>query len=168
MQHLKEFVLSEGACYQDLVRATGNVPTRHDAKPDDEGLDGWLFLMWTPARDFALLYLENKAEPPRLSGFTANARYRWTWFDPRRGEWLEPVVVTAAADGAVELPPLPAASGADRAAKIVSARRGRCRRRDASVFLGLSVGRHEPAGGNPARHAIRHFHTAALATCRSC
>ena len=121
MKHLKTFVLSEGDRYQELELASRDVSTRQATNPLDEGLDGWSFLMRTPARDFALAYFENKAEAPKLAGFTANARYTWTWFNPRTGEWLPKIEVTADADGLVATPTFPNATDSeisDWAAKI--------------------------------------------------
>jgi len=95
MQHLKTFVLSEGARYQQLVLASHDVSTRRTANPLDEGLEGWTFLMRTPARDFALAYFELQAARAELTGFVPDARYRWRWFDPRNGVWLAELIVSA-------------------------------------------------------------------------
>ena len=61
MQHLRTFVLSEGASYQELLLAS-KISTRA-AFPTRlaDGLDGWSFLMRTAKQDFALAYFENKA-----------------------------------------------------------------------------------------------------------
>lgn len=107
MQHLKTFVLSEGDRYQQLELASQDVSTRRHTNPLDEGLDGWSFLMRTAARDFALAYFENKAEPPQLLGFTPNASYTWTWFNPRTGAWLPAQKITADAQGTLATPSFP-------------------------------------------------------------
>ena len=122
MQHFRDFVLSEGARYQELKLASADLSTRQAANPRDDGLDGWSFMMRTPERDFALLYFENKAETPTLAGFTAGARYRWTWFNPRRGGWGPTVDVTADSAGKMSAPAFPAAEPDiinDWAAKLV-------------------------------------------------
>jgi hypothetical protein len=124
MQHLKNFILSEGDRYQQLVLASPDVSTRRETNPLDEGLDGWTFMMRTPARDFALLYFENKATPAQLSGFTANARYRWIWFNPRTGAWSPAFNLAADATGTLASPAFPAPTGTeieDWAAKILLA-----------------------------------------------
>jgi len=123
MRHLRDFVLSEGARYQELELASADISTRAATKPEDEGLDGWAFMMRTPARDFALLYFENKAHLPRLSGFTVEGRYVWTWFNPRAGKWFEPLEVVAAGDGTLAPPAYPVSESDgvnDWAAKIIS------------------------------------------------
>lgn len=109
MAHLKKFILSEGDRYQQLELAASDVSTRQGTDPLDEGLEGWAFMMRTAARDFALLYFENKAAPAQLAGFTANARYRWTWFNPRTGAWSPPQTVAADASGTLATPAFPAA-----------------------------------------------------------
>ncbi|HYD83567.1 MAG TPA: DUF4038 domain-containing protein [Opitutus sp.] len=122
MRHLKNFVLSEGDRYQQLELASQDVSTRRKTNPLDEGLDGWSFLMRTAARDFALAYFENKAEPPQLHGFTPNATYTWTWFNPRTGEWLPSQTADADPSGTLMTPAFPTdrdnTSLADWAARI--------------------------------------------------
>jgi hypothetical protein len=123
MRHLATFVLSEGPRYQELELASGDVASRGGANPQDEGLDGWTFMMRTAARDFALVYFENKVQPPELKGFASGARFRWTWFDPRTGEWSAPVELEATAAGTIAPPSRPAAGAPagmnDWAAKLV-------------------------------------------------
>lgn len=107
MQHLKNFVLSQGDRYQQLMPASGDIAPRSIPDALADGLDGWSFLMRTPQRDFALAYFENGAPRAQLRGFTPRAPYRWQWFDPRSGTWSETVMVTADARGAIAMPPLP-------------------------------------------------------------
>lgn len=124
MQHLKSFVLSEGARYQDLE------PTSRDLEPRSipgalaDGLDGWSFLMRTPQRDFALAYFESQASVARLRGFVPDANYSWTWFDPRSGTWSAPVRVRADPHGVLASPAFPAGGSlarTDVAARLVRA-----------------------------------------------
>ena len=120
MRHLKTFVLSEGARYQELAPASRDLSPRGipDAKAD--GLDGWSFLMRTPDRDFALAYFEYRAISPRLAGFTPRANYQWSWFDPRSGEWSRPRTVEADKSGVIVAPPFP--EGGNQATRDVAAR----------------------------------------------
>lgn len=122
MRHLRDFVLSEGVRYQDLKLASAGLSTRANVDPQDEGLDGWAFMMRTAERDFALLYFEHRAEPPTLNGFTPGARYRWTWFNPRTGAWGPEAELAATSAGVLAVPGLPvdpASSMTDWAAKLV-------------------------------------------------
>lgn len=122
MRHLRDFVLSEGGRYQQLALASADVESRTKANPLDDGLDGWTFMMRNADRDFALLYFENKAEVTRLSGFSKNARYRWTWFNPRTGSWTQDGLVVADAVGTILSPAFPSGAPAtinDWAAKLV-------------------------------------------------
>ena len=59
MQHLRNFVLSEGARYQQLTLASQDLEPRSIPDALADGLDGWSFLMRTPQADFALAYFEN-------------------------------------------------------------------------------------------------------------
>jgi hypothetical protein len=125
MQHLRSFVLSEGAKYQNLQPASDAVEPRAAAGAIDDGLDGWSFMMRTPAADLALLYFENGAAPSRLTGFPPRGSYRWTWFDPRAGTWGAPQKLRADARGVIARPSAPSrgpAGADDWAAKLVAAR----------------------------------------------
>jgi hypothetical protein len=124
MQHLKTFVLSEGARYQELQLASTDMSPRSIPEALADGLDGWSFLMRTTQRDFALAYFENKALRPTIKGFQRSKRYSWTWFDPRTGAWSDPVTLTAGSDGTLAAPAFPnggAQSAEDIAAKILLA-----------------------------------------------
>jgi hypothetical protein len=122
MQHLKTFVLSEGVRYRELELAAGDIEPRSIPDAKGDGLDGWSFLMRTPARDFALAYFERRALRPSLKGFTAGARYRWTWFEPVTGAWSKPLTLRADAAGVLVAPAFAPGGGAaerDVVAKIV-------------------------------------------------
>jgi len=83
-------------------------------------------MMRTSARDFALLYFENHAPQARAAGWSPDAPYTFTWFDPRTGEWRDAIVLRAGANGEIQLPPFPGGANiaaTDWAAKIV-ARKG--------------------------------------------
>jgi hypothetical protein len=122
MQHLRSFVLSEGARYQELELAAQDLLPRSIPGALADGLDGWSFLMRTPQRDFALAYFENKALQPQIQGFTPGARYRWSWFDPRTGAWTASLSLKADSKGNIAAPPF--ADGGmqatqDMAAKLI-------------------------------------------------
>jgi hypothetical protein len=120
MQHLRSFVMSEGARYQDLVPASGDLDPRSIPDAKGDGLDGWSFLMRTPSADYALAYFENKALATRLKGFVAGARYRWTWFDTVKGSWGASVNLRADAQGVLASPAFP--QGGRQATADVAAR----------------------------------------------
>ena len=118
MQHLKNFILSEGGRYQQLELASADLHPRIADGSSADGLDGWSFMMRTADRGFALLYFETKASRPTLAGLTPNARYTWTWFNPRDGTWLAPLALTAEATGTLAAPAFPDAIH-DWAAKLL-------------------------------------------------
>jgi hypothetical protein len=107
MQHLKAFILSEGARYRELELGATDLKQRSAKASTDDGLDGWSFMMRTAAKDFALLYFELKSERTPVAGLTPNAAYRWTWFDPRNGTWSEPLEAKTDANGNLESPAFP-------------------------------------------------------------
>lgn len=129
MRHLRDFVLSQGARYQQLEPASDDIAPRSIPGALDNGLDGWSFLMRTPQRDFALAYFENRAVRPRLNGFIAGRVYDWTWYNPRTGRRTDPVAVTADDRGTLSVPAFPASgsgdadhAGTDHAARILARR----------------------------------------------
>lgn len=107
MKHLREFVLSAGDRYQDLELANTDLNPRADPNSLADGLDGWTFMMRTASKDFALLYFELNAPRSQLKGFAANKAYRWSWFNPRTGEWSAEQNVTANTAGELSTPDFP-------------------------------------------------------------
>ncbi|MGE5127140.1 MAG: DUF4038 domain-containing protein [Betaproteobacteria bacterium] len=121
MQHLGRFVLSEGDRYQQLQLASADLVPRASPGASDDGLDGWGFMMRSPDRALALLYFEVKSVRPSLAGMTADARYRWRWYDPREGRWLPAVVLRSDGHGTLRAPAFPdgaAQAALDWAAKV--------------------------------------------------
>jgi hypothetical protein len=107
MKLLRDFVLSEGARYRDLQLASSQVEPRRPDDNSESGLDGWGFLMRTPEKDLGLFYFENRARRARTTGWNPGAAYRFTWYNPRTGEWSGPTNLTADSQGALQLPPFP-------------------------------------------------------------
>lgn len=118
MAPLRDFVLSEGSRYRDLILANDALSPRASKEAVTDGLDGWSYLMRTPDKTFALAYFEWKSTPPKISGMTANSRYRWLWFNPETGQWMKPLTLSADANGVLTAPPCPSAR--DWAAKILA------------------------------------------------
>lgn len=125
LRHLGAFVLSEGARYQDLAPASAELRPRAAPGSTPDGLDGWSFLARSPERDFALLYFEHRSVPPAVTGLTPGARYRWTWFNPRNGDWGPALDLVATAEGDLASPAFPAGEPGhinDWAAKLIRVR----------------------------------------------
>jgi hypothetical protein len=123
MRGLGTFMLSEGIRYRELQLASDSLSARKAPGSPDNGLDGWSFLMRTPDRTLGLLYFEYQAQRGRAAGWTPNARYTLTWFDPRTGTWGASITLTADKTGTLDLPAFPgggAVAPTDWAAKIVA------------------------------------------------
>ncbi len=122
MRHLAAFVMSEGNKYQNLRPASQNIHPQKAPDSPPRGLDGWSYMMITPQKDFALLYFENKAVLPTLSGFEPNSSYKFRWYDPRTGRWSQSVTVKTDDNGTLDIPDFPGGqnpASIDWAAKIV-------------------------------------------------
>lgn len=107
MQHLSSFIMSEGDKYQLLELSSQNIHPRKAPNSPENGLDGWSFMMRTPAKDFALLYFENQSVLPRLSEFKPKTLYFIEWFNPSNGEWRDKITVNTDNSGILFLPIFP-------------------------------------------------------------
>jgi len=87
--HIRKFLLSEGATFQDMVLASNELNPRKSARSHPNGLDGWAFMMCTPNKDLSMIYFENKCEIPEITNLQANKTYRVYWFDPVSGKWMK-------------------------------------------------------------------------------
>lgn len=105
MTHLKAFVLSEGARYQDLVpNAEWVCPSKtHQI----EGNRGWAYGARTADQTLFKLYFEADCPPSHVRGALRLTDYAATWFDPRTGEWIAAGVLTSSVDGQLDLPAFP-------------------------------------------------------------
>jgi hypothetical protein len=114
MTHLRDFVLSEGARYQDLEPNVDLVtPNRTAATSTNVG---WAYCARTPDRALFMLYFETGAASPHLRGALAHRTYDAWWFDPRTGAWRDVGPLTADAWCRIALPQLP--SSEDWAMKV--------------------------------------------------
>ncbi|MCF3648760.1 DUF5060 domain-containing protein [Synoicihabitans lomoniglobus] len=109
MQHLRDFVLSAGdTAYTELIPASDDLHPRKSPHSIDDGLDGWSFMMRAPAGDAALLYFEMGAVGTTLHGLRSAQNFQWRWFNPRTGEWGQPIHLRSDADGHLASPDFPA------------------------------------------------------------
>ena len=100
MRHLKEFMLSEGPAYQDLV------PCRESLDPNQisDGLEewylsGWSHMMRTQDARLVMLYFEVDCPVARVSALPPGILYEAKWFSPSTGVW------TPAAEGPLKTDP---------------------------------------------------------------
>jgi len=111
MQYLRDFVLSEGRLYQQLVPLKELLePHKTQVSEDFEGWDGcagWAYCSRTPDKKLFLLYFERGSSKAVLSGAIPRGEYAAQWFDPRKGEWIEPGNLRADEAGVIELGDFP-------------------------------------------------------------
>ncbi|HEX2936100.1 MAG TPA: DUF5060 domain-containing protein [Bacteroidales bacterium] len=122
MQHLKAFIFSEGGRFQNLQPAWRNIHPQKATNAPEKGLDGWSYMMITPEKDLALLYFENQAVVPEITGFTPNKSYSLAWFNTVNGSWSEKIILKSNKKGVIAIPSFPEGNkiaGHDWAAKII-------------------------------------------------
>ncbi|NQU84406.1 MAG: DUF4038 domain-containing protein [Mariniphaga sp.] len=124
MPYLKEFIMSEGSKYQNLVPASKDINPQKAPGSPEKGLDGWSYMMRTLEKDFALLYFENMSVLPELEGFEINTAYSLEWFIPVSGKWKRSIKIISDEIGIIILPEFPDGNNPslkDWALKIVKA-----------------------------------------------
>lgn len=122
MQHLSAFILSEGAEFQQLQPHQQHLHPQKAKNSSVRGLDGWSLMMLNAEKDLGMLYCENGAELPKISGLKDNSNYSFQWFDPRNGEWKEAQTIKSDRKGNLVIPQFPDGqnpSSTDWAAKIM-------------------------------------------------
>jgi len=108
MQHLGEFILSEGKIYQECVPAKELLIPHKAENSIDEDLDGWAYLLISPQKELAFTYFETGSEIPRVNGLIADMKYKISWFDPVSGDWItDPKTITADENGMIRLESFP-------------------------------------------------------------
>ncbi len=107
MQHLADFILSEGDRYQALEPCHQDLNPQKAPGSPERGLDGWAYMMRTKEKDFALLYFENQSVLPEVSGFTPGASYSFQWYNTLSGEWLDEDLIKADEEGKLIIPVFP-------------------------------------------------------------
>lgn len=107
MQHLAEFILSEGDRYQALEPCHQDLNPQKAPGSPERGLDGWAYMMRTKEKDLALLYFENQSVLPEVSGFVPGASCSFQWYNTLSGEWLDAVIIKADEEGKLVMPVFP-------------------------------------------------------------
>jgi len=107
MQHLAEFILSEGNRYQALEPCHTDMHPQKAPGSPERGLDGWAYMMRTKDKDLALLYFENQSVLPEVTGFMPGGSYSFQWYNTLTGEWFDQVIIKADEGGKLVIPVFP-------------------------------------------------------------
>jgi len=115
MRHIKRFILSEGAGYQQLIPAADLLMPSRTGKP--KSCLGWAYCARTVDRKLFMLYFEKECPRAILGGATGCAKYAARWFDPCKGKWMGKAEMSLIADfdGKIVLPPFPGGAGKSKA-----------------------------------------------------
>lgn len=99
MAYLKDFILSEGKDYRDLVPDRASLAPNESAPGmEDWYLSGWSSLMRTADAGLLLAYFEVQSLRAQIKNLPAGARYQAQWFNPRTGGWGD------ASEGVLQVP----------------------------------------------------------------
>jgi hypothetical protein len=107
MKYLREFVVSESENFQKLELARQDLKPNKAPNAPEDGLDGWAYMMRTPDKKLAFLYLENESVLPSLSNFNIGSNYTFQWYNPEKGEWGKKIVIEANSSGILQIPDMP-------------------------------------------------------------
>ncbi len=126
MRHFKDFILSEGKAYRDLVPASEDLQPRYSPAGEEFNLDGWAFMMRAKDKTLAYLYFENLCQKSVIHHMIPYGTYSAQWFNPRTGHFsnMGQGVLIADRDGKIRLPDYPGGNSQtsdnqDWAAKLV-------------------------------------------------
>ncbi len=107
MQHLRTFLLSEGAKFQLLQPQPERLSPRRTKDEPATSLERWAHLLATGDQSLLMAYLEHGCAPITVAGLAPGASFEATWFNPRTGQWLKPRTLHADAKGALPLGDIP-------------------------------------------------------------
>jgi hypothetical protein len=117
MGYLRDYALSKGNRYQDLIPNAEWV-TPNKSGPA-KGNRGWAFCARTPERDLFMVYFEADCPQASIRSALPDRTYRAQWFDPRTGQWSDAGLLTADQRTYIRLPEQP--SSEDWALRLVLA-----------------------------------------------
>lgn len=87
VQYVREFLLSEGKRYQELIPDDELVSPNFQGKVS--GWRGWISCAATRKRDLIMGYSEKDAPRVHVRGLRPYDTYELSWYDPATGKWLE-------------------------------------------------------------------------------
>ncbi len=110
MQFLRDFALSIGKRYQDLVPDADLVsPNKTQVL---RGYEGWAYCARTADKKIFMAYFEGGGQKSQIRGASLNSTYRAEWFDPKNGKWSDAGsgAVHASHIGIIDVPAFPSES----------------------------------------------------------
>jgi len=106
MPYCCDFIMSEGAVYQDLIPATEELTPNRSGEPKSN--DGWAFCAGAPGKVLYFCYFEKGCPRATLASAESNTTYQLRWFDPRNGLWQDGEhILHTDAEGNLVLPVFP-------------------------------------------------------------
>ena len=105
VKYLRDFLLSEGLRYQELIPNAELITPNKTGNP--YGYRGWAFAAATKKRDLVMGYVEKECPRTAIRALRPFEYYNLTWFDVRTGEWSDPVEIQVDYLGMLHLPAYP-------------------------------------------------------------
>jgi hypothetical protein len=112
MKHIREFLLSEGRAYQDLIPAKELLEPNQT--PNEDQRMGWAYCLRSEAKDLFLLYFESGCEKPMICATLPAAEYLAHWFDTITGTWIETEPLESDGDGRLTMSDFPDGSSTSK------------------------------------------------------
>lgn len=105
VKYVREFLLSEGKLYTELVPNADMITPNKSGEP--YGYRGWAFASATRKRDLILGYAEKDCPRIAVRALRPYEKYEFAWFDPTKGMWLKSHELTVNSVGMISLPEYP-------------------------------------------------------------
>jgi hypothetical protein len=105
VRHLKTFVTSKGALFQNLVPESEMLLASRTAEYD--GYTKWAYCAYLENKEWVLMYFEEDSSSSSIRSILPNSEYVMKYYNPRTGEWLSGITVKTDQIGFAQLPPRP-------------------------------------------------------------
>jgi hypothetical protein len=105
MQYLRNFAMSIGKRYQELVPLADLVSP--NKTQEIRAYEGWAYCARTADKNIFLAYFEKGCPRSQVRGAKLNSTYHAEWYDPRKGTWIDAGTLRSSVIGILTLPDFP-------------------------------------------------------------
>ena len=105
VRYFRDFLLSEGSKYRDLIPNSELVTPNKNG--DHLGWRGWAFCAASKHRDLIMGFAEKGCKKLKVRCLRPYDKYSFAWFNPRTGEWLDSIELMVTRIGNIIVPDYP-------------------------------------------------------------